>query len=336
MTKQMSDDDALLGIFFEKILENAEKSVMVTDEKGVIMFINAEFRDFFDASRGDTIGKEWIDLLVPHAKRKDISVIFDNIKAEEILSKFDTPVIAADDIIKFMSWTTLPLRKDGKKLYLFFGSEEKYPSARNGIMEYSLTKNRLSEECREVVDILFTASMKSEPGTASHSSKVMLLSIALAKKLKLGKKKIENIKVAALLHDLGKLAIDGKILFKKGKLNEAEYDQIKNHPEWGAKIASFIYFLRDIVPIMICHHENYDGTGYPKGKRGEDIPIESRILSVADIYEALTADRPYREGFLKEEAVAIIKGERGRKLDPRVTDVFLEMLRNNEVGKGDL
>ena len=150
------------------------------------------------------------------------------------------------------------------------------------------------------------------------------------------KERIEKLKTACLLHDLGKLAVDEKILFKKGKLTAKEYDEMKKHPGWGTDVVRLVYFLKDIIPIMANHHENFNGTGYPKGIDGENIPLEARILSVADIYEALTADRPYRKGYSVVEAVVIMKEEKGKKLDPEITDVFLDMVEKGEFSEDGL
>ena len=135
------------------------------------------------------------------------------------------------------------------------------------------------------------------------------------------------MRIAALLHDLGKLAVDQKVLFKKGKLNEEEFEEVKTHLQWGYDILQLFYFMEDVVFIMDKHHENHDGKGYPMGISGKKIPIEAKILTVADIYEALTSDRPYRKAFSVKDAVAIMEYEKGHKLDPHITDTFLDMVR---------
>lgn len=150
----------------------------------------------------------------------------------------------------------------------------------------------------------------------------------------MSKERINRLKTAALLHDLGKLAIDEKILYKKGKLKEFEYEAVKKHSNHGAQMIYPVYFLRDIIPIMKSHHEYYDGTGYPDGLKGDGIPLESRILSIADIYEALTADRPYRMAYDKKRALSILKKEKGHKLDPELTDIFIRMVEDERFKEG--
>ncbi|MBU1084686.1 MAG: HD domain-containing phosphohydrolase [Candidatus Omnitrophota bacterium] len=330
MTKRLSDSAALWGLFFEKLLENIDAVVMAVNKKGEIIFVNRKYRDIFKITRRNTAGRNWINYMIGEPDRRDVRRIFSGIKKRGILCKFDAPVTMLKKETRIISWVSLPLVRKRTTAYMLIGRVGKKGSRYN-VEEHALTPGELNEECEDIVDALFTASMESEPGTASHASRVMLFATALAKKLGLSKHRIERLKIASLLHDLGKLAIDEKVLMKKGKLNAKEYEQIKHHPHWGAEMINFIYFLKDIIPIMANHHENYDGTGYPEEKRGNRIPLESRILSVADIYEALIADRPYRKGFSRAEAIAIIKGEKGRKLDPKLTDIFLKMIKNKEI-----
>jgi HD-GYP domain-containing protein (c-di-GMP phosphodiesterase class II) len=200
-----------------------------------------------------------------------------------------------------------------------------------GVRVHELGPEELRKLYSRFIKDIFNASMKAEPDTASHAERVMRFSIRVARRMGLSGKSIENLKAAALLHDLGKLAVDQKVLFKKGRLTAEEYEKIKKHPFWAAEVVKMIYFLHDIVPIMGSHHESFDGEGYPECMKGRDIPIESRILSIADVFEALIADRPYRKGYPREKAIELIEMEKGRKFDPEVTDVFLEMLREGEI-----
>lgn len=330
ISEESSKRDILWGLFFEKILQNIDASVMVTDSRGRIIFINERFSDFFRVSEDKIVGEKWVDVIVPGTKRNTAQRIFDNMKKRKALGRFDLPVITSEKEQKRFCWIDVPLKENHSFYYMFIGWEGMCQFGRRIEVNRAIPKE-LSTAYKEVISAIFTASRVADPMMAQHALRVMSFAVALAKKMKMGKEKIEELKVACLLHDLGKLAIDEKILFKKGKLTEREFGQIKKHPEWGAEIARLIYFLHYIIPIMADHHENYDGSGYPNGLKGEEIPLEARVLSVADIYEALTADRPYRAGYPKEEAVKIIREERGRKLDPAITDIFLDIVEKGEI-----
>jgi putative nucleotidyltransferase with HDIG domain len=139
---------------------------------------------------------------------------------------------------------------------------------------------------------------------------------------------LKAIQAAALLHDTGKLAVPERILNKPGKLTPAEFDTMKLHVDAGADILSSIDFPYPVVPIVRAHHENWDGTGYPNGLKGADIPIGARILSVVDCYDALTSDRPYRPAMTDEAALEIIRARRGNFYDPAIVDTFERVCRD--------
>lgn len=162
--------------------------------------------------------------------------------------------------------------------------------------------------------------------TGEHVEKTVFYATELAKSLGLPEAEVENIRRAAVLHDIGKIGISDKILLKEGKLTPEEYDAIKKHPLIGADILRPIHFLRDVVPIILYHHERYDGFGYSSGLKGEDIPLGARIVAVADAYQALISDRPYRKAYSQEEALEIIKQGAGTYFDPKVVELFLQIV----------
>ena len=146
----------------------------------------------------------------------------------------------------------------------------------------------------------------------------------------IGEEEVELIKQGAALHDLGKIGISEKILLKKSKLTKSEFEEIKKHPQIGADILRPIQFLRNIIPLVFYHHEKWDGTGYPSGIKKEEIPIGARIIAIADAYQALTSDRPYRKAYPKEKAMKILKEGAGSQFDPRITAIFLKILQQEK------
>src|SRR5262249_25924089 len=136
---------------------------------------------------------------------------------------------------------------------------------------------------------------------------------------------LKAIEAAALLHDMGKLAVPEYILNKPGKLTEAEFEKMKLHASVGADILSAIDFPYPVVPIVRHHHESWDGSGYPSGIKGTDIPIGARILAVVDCFDALTSDRPYRPKLPDAEALRLLKDRRGSMYDPMIVDAFCRL-----------
>jgi response regulator RpfG family c-di-GMP phosphodiesterase len=166
--------------------------------------------------------------------------------------------------------------------------------------------------------------------THGHSENVMKYTIVLAKHLGMPEEELENVKYAGLLHDIGKIGVSELILNKPGRLTPSEFDEIKKHPSLGANIIADVPFLRPLVPMVLHHHEFFDGNGYPNGIKGDQIPFGARILSVADAYEAMTSDRPYRRSLSQQTALEILVSGKGRQFDPQIVDTFSEILRSGQ------
>jgi len=159
--------------------------------------------------------------------------------------------------------------------------------------------------------------------TRGHCSKVMKYSLTISRKLDLPSKEIKIIKIASILHDIGKVGIDLSILRKPGKLSESDWEKIKLHPEIGAKIVEEAGLLDEVGPIVRHHHARYEGGGYPDPDIcNTKIPIGSRIISVADAFDAMTSNRPYRKAMPKEEALAELDRCSGKQFDPEVVEAF--------------
>ncbi len=182
----------------------------------------------------------------------------------------------------------------------------------------------------DTVKSLSQAVEAKDPYTNGHSIRVGEYACKLAERLRLSQKRIENLKIAAILHDIGKIGVDESILNKPGRLTEEEFDKIKQHPEIGVKIIKDIDFLKDVSRIILSHHERYDGTGYPEGRKYVDIMIESQILSIADVFDALTSERPYRNAMTLEEAIEIIENGKGSQFDYKLADAFIKIIKENK------
>jgi putative nucleotidyltransferase with HDIG domain len=182
------------------------------------------------------------------------------------------------------------------------------------------------------VETLAMAIDAKDDVTHNHVRRVQAYAVGLARALNITDDlTLKAIEAAALLHDTGKLAIPERILNKPGKLTESEFDRMKEHVDIGADILSLVEFPYPVVPIVRAHHESWDGSGYPRGLIGSDIPIGARILSVVDCFDALTSDRPYRRKMSDAEAIAILRERQGKMYDPDVVDTFVRVYRDIEV-----
>jgi putative nucleotidyltransferase with HDIG domain len=162
--------------------------------------------------------------------------------------------------------------------------------------------------------------------TEGHSERVTLLTIQLAMAMGIEGDALVNIRRGALLHDIGKMGTPDSVLHKTGQLNEEERKTIQKHPQDAYNMLNQIDYLRSALEIPYSHHEKWDGTGYPRGLKGKDIPISARIFAVVDVYDALTSDRVYRKAWLKPVVIKYLIEKRGSDFDPTVVDAFIRIL----------
>ena len=169
-----------------------------------------------------------------------------------------------------------------------------------------------------------------DPYTAGHQKRVAELSCAIAQEMGLDENHIEGLRMAGLIHDLGKISVPAEILSKPGKLWDIEFEIIMRHPESGYEILKKINFHWPVAPIVLQHHERYNGSGYPDGLKGRDCLIEARIISVADVVEAMASHRPYRPALGLDAALEEIAGKKNILYDPEIVDVCLKILKEGK------
>jgi putative nucleotidyltransferase with HDIG domain len=187
-----------------------------------------------------------------------------------------------------------------------------------------------------VLRALTSAIDAKDPYTCGHSERVAQIAVRLARKLGCNRQSLHTVFLAGLLHDIGKIGIDDNVLRKPGKLSAAEYEHIKLVPKLGHKILRDLKQLSDVTPIVLHHHETFDGSGYPDGLRGEGIPLLARIVAVADAVDAMASERPYRAGMSDDKIDMNLSKGSGTQWDPAVVDAFFairEDLREFGLGK---
>lgn len=200
----------------------------------------------------------------------------------------------------------------------------------------ALSNTRLVEELDQLNWGALTALARTidakSPWTAGHSERVTNVSLAIGREMRLSGKQMDILHRGGLLHDIGKIGVPARVLDKPSALNDEERRIMQAHPETGARILSPIAAYADVIPIVLYHHERLDGGGYPHGLRGDAIPFLARLLAVADVFDALSCDRPYRPGWPSAKAVTFIEQQAGTHFDPDVTQAFLRVM----AGSGEL
>ncbi|MBN1290162.1 MAG: HD domain-containing protein [Actinobacteria bacterium] len=186
---------------------------------------------------------------------------------------------------------------------------------------------RLQDAYLGAISSLVAAIEARDPYTVGHSNRVTKYTVAIAREFGFSTQEVEEIRLAGLLHDVGKIGIPDKILNKPGPLSEEEYSAIKMHPTLSVRIVEPLPHLGGIIPMIYHHHERYDGKGYIEGMAGTEIPVGARILAVADAFEAMTSDRPYREALSREDAIKELIEGAGSQFDPTVVETFVRLLK---------
>lgn len=197
----------------------------------------------------------------------------------------------------------------------------------NSQLFYDLHKSNieLQQAYDETIEGWSLAMDLRDKETEGHTKRVTELTIKIARLIGMRDNEIVHVRRGALLHDIGKLGVPDGILLKPGKLTDEEMELMKKHPQLAFEMLSPIEYLRPALDIPYCHHEKWDGTGYPRGLKGKQIPLSARIFAVVDVWDALTSDRPYRPAWSKEKALNYIKEESGKSFDPEIVDVFLKL-----------
>lgn len=181
----------------------------------------------------------------------------------------------------------------------------------------------------EFIKSILKSLHEKNPYVEEHSQRVSIICEEIGKKLGLRLHEINLLRLISQLHDIGKITIDEAILNKPGKLTDEEWSIIKRHPEIGYRIISTSPEYQEIAYDILSHHERYDGKGYPQGLKGDEIPLRARIVAIADAYDAMTSNRPYRKALTKDEAIHEIMKASGTQFDPALVEIFLDVLHDH-------
>ncbi len=332
--KYMSYHDQLTGLFnrryFEEMIEqidskeNLPLSIMMTDING-LKIIN----DSFGHALGDELLKMTAAVFKEGCRSGDVICRLGGDEFTIIMPQTDSDEakIIAEKLKKLAAQKSI----ENIELSISFGYDTKtdgkesiadvLANAENYMYRYKLYER--SSMRSETIDIIMNTLFEKSNRESMHSKRVGEICEQIAVKLDFSGNHINQIKIAGLVHDIGKISIDEKILNKPDRLNNTEWQAIKRHPESGWRVLSSSNEFSELAQICLAHHEKWDGSGYPNGIKGEEIPIEARIIAVADSYDAMTSDRTYRVRMSKEEAKGELLRCAGSQFDPRIVNVFV-------------
>jgi PAS domain S-box-containing protein/putative nucleotidyltransferase with HDIG domain len=313
---------------FRGLVEQSLAGIYII-QNGRFAYVNPRFAEIFGyATPGELIGVDPTSLVV----EQDRGLVAENIRSR------------LGGEVQSISYTFTAVRKDGSLIDVGVhgaGATHHGHPAVIGLMQDVSEKKRAEEQIQRYVKQLEDSFMRTievattlvemrDPYTAGHEKRVALLAVAIGTELGLDAHRIEGLRVGGYIHDIGKIIIPAEILSKPGKLSEIEYMMIKGHPQAGYDILKNVDFPWPVADIAYQHHERMDGSGYPRGLKGEEILLEARITAVADVVEAMAAHRPYRPGIGIEQALAEIERGSGSHYDPAVAAACLRLFREKD------
>lgn len=188
-------------------------------------------------------------------------------------------------------------------------------------------------QLHDIINIIVKLLQEKDDYTKGHSIRVSYYSLLIGMGLNLDKDGLITLQLSALLHDVGKIGVSDRVLKKPGRLTDSEFDEMKEHPNKAVKILENIECLQHLVPYIKSHHERYDGLGYPENIKGEEIPLFSRIILVADTADAMMSTRPYRKGLSLDETIAELNRCSGTQFDPKLVEIFIKAIKKDKIKK---
>ncbi|MEK6266192.1 MAG: PAS domain S-box protein [Clostridium sp.] len=331
----LSYHDQLTGLYNRRFYEDALKrldneinlpmTIVMGDVNG-LKLIN----DSFGHATGDQLLKKVAEVMNKGCRSDDIIARLGGDEFVIILPKTDT--LEAEKIIKRINNLSLKEKLASITISISFGyetknkMEEKIDEIFKNAEDHMYTKkvfegpSMRGKTIKAIINTLHEKNRREE----EHSHRVSSLCKSMGNALDLTEKEIQELKVVGLLHDIGKIAIDENILNKPGKLTDDEWSEIKRHPEIGYRILNTVNDMADMANYVLYHHERWDGKGYPKGLKGDEIPFVSRIITIADAYDAMTSERSYQKALSEEAAIDELKKNAGIQFDPKMVSIFIE------------
>jgi len=253
------------------------------------------------------------------------------IELEKFVSYMAVPLISKEDVngvLEIFQHSTLDFDDEKKSFLDVLASQAAL--AIDSIMLYE-NREKINIDLALAYDATIIGWVRAlelrDHELVGHTERVVDLTVQLARKIGVSDNKLQDIKRGALLHDIGKMGVPDEILHKQSKLTSDEWDIMKRHPQNAYDLLLPIAYLRNSLDIPYCHHENWDGTGYPRGLKENEIPFAARIFAVVDAYDALATDRPYRSALKKDKILNYIQEQSGKRFDPQVVDAFIKMMK---------
>jgi PAS domain S-box-containing protein len=327
--KKAEEEIVRLRQYETSLVELVNIWVDVLDKDGNVVIWNRAAEEISGYLKNEVIGhsKIWEFLYPDRSYRDDIfSRALRIIQQGEYVQGFETTILTRDGHKKIISWYSRNLLDDSGNTIGSIAIGLDVTALRESNEALSRANEALRVAYDQTIEGWSRALDLRDKETEGHSQRVTEMTLRLAQMAGMSEIEMMDVRRGALLHDIGKLGIPDQILFKPDKLSSSEWIQMRKHPEYAYMLLSPIEYLHAAIDIPYCHHEKWDGTGYPRGLKGDQIPLAARLFAVADIWDALRSKRPYRKAWSAEKAIKHIKSQAGKQLDPQAVEYFLSII----------
>jgi len=319
------------GRRLETIVNNANLLVCCFDKDGKFTYVNDAYCEYFGIKKDEILGINAFNIIRNEKVRQQVIANFLSLTLSNPTITHEYRMRLKDGSLRWHKWIDTALFDEQ-------GNVLEYQSVGVDITEQIITQQnlistleKLHRTYKRTIEAMGKILEIKDPYTASHQKKVALISESIAKEMGLGKEETEQIYLGALVHDIGKIYIPSELLSKPGKLSELEFQLIKDHTTKGEEILRPISEDLPIWEVALYHHERMNGSGYPHGLKGKDIPLSARIVAVADVVDAMSSHRPYRAAFSIEHAIEELKQNAGTKYDPEVVKIFIKLFEEGRL-----
>jgi len=313
----------------QKYIDIAGIILKIVDKDGKVSLINNRGCEVLEYTKEEILGKNWIDNFVPERLKNKMNDILTKLKSNQTVAYeyFEHPILTKSGEEKIISWSNTILKDERDEFQGILSSGEDVTIKSRVERELQENYQKLQQIMEDTVYTMAKVVEKKDPYSAGHQKRVSQIATAIAKEMKLPKNKIKGLRVASLVHDIGKIGMPIEILSKPSGLTELGYDLMTEHPMTGYNILKEIDFPWPVAEIVLQHHEKINGSGYPNGLKGDNILIEARILCVADVIEAMSSYRAYRSSHTIKEVLKELNRNKGTLYDPMVVDACKELFK---------
>jgi PAS domain S-box-containing protein/putative nucleotidyltransferase with HDIG domain len=328
-------ESAVLGVITDvtqlKAAESLSRAVLNSPAIGIYIaqngkfkLVNPAFRNLADRTEQELINMDPMEIVYA----EDQNIVRENaikMLKGELTGPYEFRYVRKNGEVRWVAERVVSIIYGGERASL--GTFIDITERRRIEGEIKESYKKLQRIMEGAIEAIASIAETRDPYTAGHQRRVAGLASAIAKEMGLGEEQVAKIRIAGLLHDIGKVAVPAELLSKPGKLNETEFDLIKLHPQLGRDILKTMELPWVICPIVLQHHERMDGSGYPRGLKGDEICLEARILAVADVVEAMASHRPYRPSLGIDKALEEISNNRGKLYDSEIVDICLKLFQ---------